>query len=76
MYFKSILNLNLKREYYLTSLSDELYFAMARIRTCNHRLPIEAGRYGVNRANTFGKIDFVQNVGIVDLEAKGLSCIF
>ena len=25
--------------------------AISRIRTCNHRLPIEAGRYGANRAN-------------------------
>ena len=40
-----------EREYYLPHLPYDLRLAMSRIRTCNHRLPIEAGRYGANRAN-------------------------
>ena len=32
-------------EYYLTNLPYNLRLAMSRIRTCNHRLPIEVGRY-------------------------------
>ena len=40
-----------EKEYYLTHLPCDLRLAMSRIRTCNHRLPIEAGRYGANRAN-------------------------
>ena len=55
----------LEREYYLTNLPDELCFAMARIRTCNHRLPIEAGRYGVNRANREDRICTKCNSGVV-----------
>ena len=34
-----------EREYYLTSLPYNLRIAMSRIRTCNHKLPIEVGRY-------------------------------
>ena len=34
-----------EREYYLTNLPYNLRIAMARIRTCNHRLSIEVGRY-------------------------------
>ena len=37
-----------EREFYLTYLPYELRIAMSKIRTCNHKLPIEAGRYGVN----------------------------
>ena len=40
-----------EREYYLSHLPYDLRLAMSRIRTCNHKLPIEAGRYGVSRAN-------------------------
>merc|ERR1739842_117503 len=36
-------------EYYLTNLPYNLRIAMSRIRTCNHRLPIEPGRYKCNR---------------------------
>ena len=32
-------------EYYLTKLPYNIRIAMSRIRTCNHRLPIEVGRY-------------------------------
>ena len=32
-------------EYYLINLPYNLRLAMSRIRTCNHRLPIEVGRY-------------------------------
>ena len=39
-----------EREYYLSHLPYQLRLAMSRIRTCNHKLPIEAGRYGVSRA--------------------------
>ena len=35
----------------MTHLPFQLRLAMSRIRTCNHKLPIEAGRYGANRAN-------------------------
>ena len=38
---------------------------MSRIRTCNHRLPIEAGRYGVNRANREDRICTKCNSGVV-----------
>ena len=40
-----------EREFYLTHLPYQLRLAMSRIRTCNHKLPIEAGRYGASRAN-------------------------
>ena len=36
-------------EYYLTKLPYNLRIAMSRIRTSNHRLPIETGRYKCNR---------------------------
>ena len=36
-------------EYYLNNLPHNLRLAMARIRTSNHRLPIETGRYRQNR---------------------------
>ena len=36
-------------EYYLNNLPHNLRIAIARIRTSNHRLPIETGRYGQNR---------------------------
>ena len=35
-------------EYYLTKLPYSLRISISRIRTCNHRLPIEIGRYGAN----------------------------
>ena len=35
-----------EREYYLSHLPYNLRLALSRIRTCNHKLPIEAGRYG------------------------------
>ena len=35
-------------EYYLSHIPYNLRVALARIRTCNHKLPIEAGRYGLN----------------------------
>ena len=38
-----------EREYYLTKLPYNLRLAMSRIRTCNHKLPIEVGRYGQSR---------------------------
>ena len=37
-----------EREYYLTNLPNKLRVAISRIRTCNHRLPIEDGRYSRN----------------------------
>ena len=40
---------SLECEYYLTNLPYNLRIAMSRIRTCNHRLPIETGRYKCNR---------------------------
>ena len=36
-------------EYYLNNLPHNLRLAMAKIRTSNHRLPIETGRYRQNR---------------------------
>ena len=39
------IKLNFASEYYLTNLPYNLRIAMSRIRTCNHRLPIEVGRY-------------------------------
>ena len=36
---------NFGGEYYLSKLPYELRIAISRIRTCNHKLPIEAGRY-------------------------------
>ena len=35
-------------EYYLTNLPYNLRLAMSSIRTCNHKLPIEVGRYAGN----------------------------
>ena len=40
-----------EREYYLSNLPHDLRLALSRIRTCNHKLPIEAGRYGLNSAD-------------------------
>ena len=37
-------------EYYLSHMPYKLRLALSRIRTCNHKLPIEAGRYGVSYA--------------------------
>ena len=37
-----------EREYYITSLPYNLRLALSRIRTCNHRLPIEDGRHSRN----------------------------
>ena len=37
-----------EREYYLENLPDNLRLAISRIRTSNHRLPIEVGRYADN----------------------------
>ena len=45
-----------EREYYLSHLPYDLRLAMSRIRTCNHKLPIEARRYGVNRADREDRI--------------------
>ena len=39
-----------EREHYLSHLPYNLRLAISRIRTCNHKLPIEAGRYGLNHA--------------------------
>ena len=39
-----------EREYYITSLPNNLRRAISRIRTCNHKLPIEVGRYARNLA--------------------------
>ena len=38
---------------------------MSRIRTCNHKLPIEAGRYGASRANREDRICTKCNSGVV-----------
>ena len=37
-------------EFYISYLPNDLRLAMSKIRTCNHKLPIEAGRYGLNYA--------------------------
>ena len=42
------IKLSFECEYYLTKLPYNLRIAMSRIRTCNHRLPIETGRYTAN----------------------------
>ena len=39
---------NFETEYYLSNLPNVLRLALSRIRTCNHKLPIEAGRFGVD----------------------------
>ena len=39
-----------EREYYLSHLPYKLRLALLRIRTCNHELPIEVGRYGSSYA--------------------------
>ena len=36
-----------EREYYLSHIPPKLRLALSRVRTCNHKLPIEAGRYGL-----------------------------
>ena len=38
------------REYYLSHLPYKLRLALSRIRTCNHKLPIETRRYGLSYA--------------------------
>ena len=40
----------LEWEYYLSHMPYKLRLALSRIRTCNHKLPIEAGRYGLRYA--------------------------
>ena len=35
-----------EREFYISNLPYNLRLALSRIRTCNHKLPIEVGRYG------------------------------
>ena len=37
-----------EREYYLSHIPHKLQLALSRVRTCNHKLPIEAGRYGLS----------------------------
>ena len=39
-----------EREYYLSHLPYNLRLALLRIRTCNHKLPIEVERYGSSYA--------------------------
>ena len=39
-----------EREHYLSNIPPKLRLALSRIRTCNHKLSIEAGRYGDRRA--------------------------
>ena len=39
-----------EREYYLSHLPYKLRLAFLRIRTCNHKLPIEEGRHGSSYA--------------------------
>ena len=38
-----------EREHYLTNLPFNLRLALSRIRTSNHKLPVEVGRYGKGR---------------------------
>ena len=40
----------LEWEFYLSNMPYKLRLALSRIRTCNHKLPIEAGRYGLRYA--------------------------
>ena len=54
-----------EREYYLPELPQNLRLALSRIRTCNHKLPIEAGRYGLSRAARENRICTKCNIGVV-----------
>ena len=43
-------------EFYLSHLPPNLRLALSRIRTCNHKLPIEARRFGANKTNRENRI--------------------
>ena len=52
-------------EFYLSHLPPNLRLALSRIRTCNHKLPIEAHRFGANKTNRENRICIKCNSGQV-----------
>ena len=62
-----------EREYYLTHLPFQLRLAMSRIRTCNHKLPIGAGRYVANCTNRENRKCTECNTGVVGDEFHFIS---